>query len=104
MLGAGSVHDGPLVTTPWSRTICFDGIGPGEVLVEGAKLIGISQRRTRDAARFQVCVHTSYDPAALPALLRAAGRPSVDDLRPVAVIDDATAAALPELLRAALSA
>ena len=102
-LGAGTVHDGGLISTDWSSTICFDGVGPGEVLVDGAKLIGISQRRTRDAARFQVCAHTSYDPAALPALLLPAHRPPLDDLRAVAVIDESLAIALPERLHVSLS-
>lgn len=103
VMGRGTVHDGPLVATPWSRTICFDGIGPGELVVDGAKLVGISQRRTRHAARFQVCAHTSYDPSALPALLRPGHRPPTDVLRPVALIDDATAGTLPELLRTTLT-
>ena len=46
------VHRGSLVTSPWSSAVCFAGVGPGEVLVGGRKLVGISQRRTRDAARF----------------------------------------------------
>lgn len=115
ILGRGIVHAGGLVSTPWSRVICFDGIGPGELLVDDAKLTGISQRRTRAAARFQVCWHTSYDPAALPGLLLEQHRPPVDALRPVATLDhvtldDATLDhatlddAVPELVRTALSA
>ena len=29
------VHDGPMRTTAWSQQICFDGVGAGEVLVDG---------------------------------------------------------------------
>ena len=101
LAGHVEVHRGPLETTAWSSTICFDGLGPGEVLLDGAKLVGISQRRTRQAARFQVCWHTVYDPAALLELLPATSRPSAGDLRPVATLDAATSAAVPELLRAA---
>ena len=36
--------------------------GPGEVMVGEAKLVGISQRRTRDAARFQTMVHLRWRP------------------------------------------
>ena len=71
-----------------------------------AKLVGISQRRTRSAARFQVCWHTRYDPAALPALLLPEHRPPLDVLRPVATLDPASTAgqlAIPERIRAALS-
>ena len=46
-------HRGPLVATPWSRLLCFAGLGPGEVTVGGSKVVGMSQRRTRDWARFQ---------------------------------------------------
>jgi lipoate-protein ligase A len=64
-----SVHEGQLVTTAWSRAMCFAGLGPGEVTVEGRKLVGISQRRTRDGARFQCIVHRRWEPAELLGLL-----------------------------------
>ena len=68
---AGAVaHAGPLVRTRWSDLVCFAGLGPGEVTVGGAKVVGISQRRTRAAARFQCGVLHRWDPAALLALLR----------------------------------
>lgn len=51
------VHEGPLVETAWSRRICFAGTGPGEVLLDGRKLVGIAQRRSREGARFQ-CAYT----------------------------------------------
>ena len=69
-LGGGAVvHHGPLVTTPWSRLVCFAGLGPGEVTAAGRKLVGISQRRSRQAARFQCALYARWDPAALAALL-----------------------------------
>ena len=104
LAGRVEVHRGPLETTEWSSTICFDGLGPGEVLLDGAKLVGLSQRLTRQAARFQACWHTVYDPQALLELLPATSRPSAGDLRPVATLDAATSAAVPEFLRASLSA
>lgn len=55
-----SVHAGPLVSTPWSPFVCFAGLGPGEVLSGHHKLIGVSQRRTRDWARFQCLVHLRW--------------------------------------------
>lgn len=63
------VHPGPMVTSSWSSLVCFAGLGPGEVTVGGRKAVGISQRRTRDAARFQCAVYSRWDPAALAALL-----------------------------------
>lgn len=104
LAGHLAVHRGGLETTAWSPTICFDGLGPGEVVADGAKLVGLSQRLTRQAARFQACWHTTYDPGALVDLLPAASRPSPDSLRPVATLDAAASSAVPELLRAALSA
>ena len=51
---------------------CFAGAGSGEVMVGERKVVGISQRRTRDAARFQcACVlHWNAEPAfaVLPGL------------------------------------
>jgi len=70
MLGVdGRVHTGRLVETRWSRRVCFGGVGPGEVVVDGGKLVGISQRRTRAGARFQCVVHRRWDPAPLVGLL-----------------------------------
>lgn len=46
------VHQAAMRSTPRSAVVCFDGIGPGEVLL-GGKTVGISQRRTRSCARFQ---------------------------------------------------
>src|SRR5947208_1991150 len=40
-------HDGALQRTPWSASVCFAGLGPGEVTVDGRKVVGLSQRRTR---------------------------------------------------------
>jgi lipoate---protein ligase len=98
-----AVHRAAMETTPWSSTICFDGLGPGEVLLDAVKLVGLSQRLTRQAARFQACWHTAYDVGALLDLLPAASRPPRAVLRPVATLDAAASAAVPELLRAALS-
>jgi len=92
-----------MVTTPWSSTVCFDGLGVGEVLLEGAKLVGISQRRTREAARLQCCWYSAYDPSALVSLLAAPHRPPLDKLAPVAVLPAPMAAVLPELLLARLA-
>ncbi len=70
-LGEGAeVHRGGMVHTPWSALVCFAGLGPGEVTRSGHKLVGISQRRTREAARFQCAVYSRWDPSALAAVLR----------------------------------
>jgi lipoate---protein ligase len=51
------VHDGGMVCSAWSDLVCFSGIGPGEVLVDGDKLVGLSQRRTRHGIRIQALVY-----------------------------------------------
>jgi lipoate-protein ligase A len=50
---------------PWSIRVCFAGTGPGEVTLDGRKVVGISQRRTRQGALFQCAVIVSWDPAGL---------------------------------------
>ena len=62
-LAAGAeAHAGPLVTSPWSRLVCFAGLGPGEVTVDGAKVVGMSQRRTRAGALFQSAALLEWHP------------------------------------------
>lgn len=81
---ATTVHRGALRRSPWSDAACFAGLGPGELLNErGEKVLGLAQRRTRSAARFQCVALTRWDADALAGLLGlspAAG----DDLRGVA--------------------
>ncbi len=79
-------HDGAMRTTSWSTLVCFDGVGAGEVLVGGHKLVGISQRRTRHAARLQCCWYSTHEPARLVELLAPTLRPTLDDLAPVATV------------------
>jgi len=64
-----TVHDGPLQHRPWSDLVCFAGLGPGEVTVDGRKVVGISQRRTRSAARFQCALLRHWDPDPLLSVL-----------------------------------
>lgn len=99
-----AVHDQTMVTTPWSRLVCFDGIGPGEVTVPAGKLVGISQRRTRHGARFQCAVHERWSPSVLVALL-ARPRPAPGELAPVATLAAARSlpAAVADHLRRATS-
>ena len=65
----GEVHRGGLVRSTWSDAVCFAGVGPGEVLVDGRKRVGMASRRTRDGALFQCAVPLSWDPDAYVALL-----------------------------------
>lgn len=62
---AATAHRGAMVRTEWSSRVCFAGLGPGEVLVDGFKVVGVSQRRTRDGARFQCAALVRWRPEAL---------------------------------------
>lgn len=64
-----SWHDGPMLHSRWSKLVCFAGIGPGEVLVAGHKVVGFSSRRVRSAALFQCLALLRQDPARLTGLL-----------------------------------
>lgn len=55
--------------TAWSDLICIAGTGPGEVLLATAKVVGISQRRTRSATLFQTVVVVEWVPEVLIGLL-----------------------------------
>jgi lipoate---protein ligase len=81
------VWKGALVRTSWSPMVCFAGLGPGEVVVDGAKVVGVSQRRTRRGVLFQTAALLRWRPAplldlfAIDAARRALG---VEDLASVA--------------------
>ena len=68
------VHEGPLACGPVGRLVCFATVGAGEVTAPGGdgprKVVGISQRRTRAAARFQCAAYRRWDPDPLARLLR----------------------------------
>ena len=44
------VNRGPKKTSALSRTLCYAGLGAGEVTVAGRKVVGMSQRRERSGA------------------------------------------------------
>lgn len=64
-----NVHTGAMAPRPHDRLVCFAGLAPGEVTVDGAKVVGVSQRRTRHGARFQCAVLHEWDPAPLMEVL-----------------------------------
>lgn len=64
-----TVHRGGMVCTPWSDLVCFAGVGPGEVLVDGRKFLGLSQRRTRHGIRVQGTLYRRPVTREIPALL-----------------------------------
>lgn len=56
-----SVHAGRLVADRWGTLVCFASKGPGEVSVDGRKVVGVSQRRTRDRVRIQTAARLRPD-------------------------------------------
>jgi lipoate-protein ligase A len=106
-----AVHPGPMQVGRLGRQVCFAGLGPGEVTVPAgivgpgeeagsrtiagagtgrAKLVGVSQRRTRAGARFQAIVHHRWDVALQerllgPGLARTGAAPAGGALAAVAV-------------------
>ena len=63
------VHRGPSVPAPGDRVVCFAGIGPGEVLADGRKVVGLAQWRSREGALVHGCAYRRWDPGALLDLL-----------------------------------
>jgi lipoate-protein ligase A len=96
---APTVHRDAMACTAWSSLVCFAGVGPGELVVDGRKLLGLSQRRTRDAARFQGAIHQVVDLASIVPLL-AGEVPATHLLPPVAVLGEVTSAAAAEVVAA----
>lgn len=55
------VHCEPFSQGEWGALACYASQAPGEVLVDGGKSVGISQRRTRQGARFQTSLIQEFD-------------------------------------------
>lgn len=116
VLGAAGMGDlvmneGPYVATELSKHVCFAGRGSGEVFQVvgvagvtgvGTKVIGISQRRTREVARFQ-CIgyFTWHAEAHVGAIRSLSGESSADRL--AAIIPHRAPAELLDALVGALA-
>jgi lipoate-protein ligase A len=78
------VNRGPRQSTPWSRTLCYTGLGAGEVTVAGRKVVGMSQRRERSGAWIHAMALLSHRAGELADLLagpperRSAARASLE--------------------------
>lgn len=78
----------------WSDLVCFAGVGPGEVLRGDAKVVGLSQRRTRHGIRVQCLVPTAPVAAEYPLLFAVdvpptppGGEGALDDIEIDAVLE-----------------
>jgi hypothetical protein len=60
-----TVHTGGISDAELSRLVCFAALGPGEVSQGSTKLVGISQRRTRQGAKFQCIAYLRWDPTTI---------------------------------------
>jgi lipoate-protein ligase A len=80
------LHDGGMVCAPWSNLVCFAGVGPGEVLVGDRKLLGLSQRRSRNGVRIQCQVHRRPILGEMPHLF-ATTMPDVAPAEPAVLAD-----------------
>ena len=66
---SAEVHQGPYQPGEWGELICFAGRAAGEVFVDDKKSVGISQRRTRQGARFQTALARQWNITDLSLLL-----------------------------------
>lgn len=57
-------------STRWSSLVCFGGVGAGEVVTsDGRKVVGVSQRRTRNGAWFHSACILEWDATELLGVL-----------------------------------
>lgn len=78
VVDGSEVWRGAMRANAWSPTVCFAGLGPGEVTLGGRKVVGISQRRTPRGALFQTAALLEWRPEDYTSLLRAIpGDPAV---------------------------
>jgi lipoate-protein ligase A len=91
------VFGGAVERSAWADLLCFGGLGPGEVTVGGAKLVGLSQRRTRAGAWFQMAIHRRFEVTDL-AELWSVETPALCDLRPVVTLDQVATLSNSELV------
>lgn len=63
------VHDEGSVPSVGSDLVCFAGVGPGEVLAGGRKLVGLAQWRSRQGTLVQGCAYRRWAPNGLLDLL-----------------------------------
>jgi lipoate-protein ligase A len=69
VIGGLSVHTGRSAPGPWGDLVCFAGRGPGEVFLDGRKIVGLSQWRCREGALFSSCAYLEWDAEPLLDLL-----------------------------------
>ena len=102
------MHEGDVLDAAQGAIACFAGLGPGELTIDGRKLVGVSQWRSREGVLVSTVVsahppadlapYLSSGIAAVPALAEARClRDVADGLRASDVADELLAAAHDEL-------
>lgn len=76
---AAQMHHGAYEAGPSGGVVCFGSLGPGEVVADGRKLVGVSQRRTRDGCRFQCVAYEQFELGPLAAVVDSATAARVCD-------------------------
>jgi lipoate-protein ligase A len=83
-----AVWTGPMRHSPFSPAVCFAGLAPGEVTLQGRKVVGVSQRRTRRGALFQTAALLRWAPGEyLDLLARTPGDPAGLELAAIGLLD-----------------
>jgi lipoate---protein ligase len=68
--GVSAHRGGYVACTRWATSVCFGGVGTGEVVTDdGRKVVGLAQRRNRDGAWFHGACYLWWNPAPLVGLL-----------------------------------
>ncbi len=68
--GVSAHRHGSLPCTRWAATVCFGGVGTGEVVTaDGRKVVGLAQRRNRQGAWFHGACYLHFDAARLVGVL-----------------------------------
>jgi lipoate-protein ligase A len=68
--GVSAHRQGYVACTRWATSVCFGGVGTGEVVTaDGRKVVGLAQRRNRHGAWFHGACYLHWDPARLVDLL-----------------------------------
>lgn len=82
-----SVYRGAYLPGSSGRSVCFASTSPGEVFVGQEKLVGISQRRTREGSRMQCVLYRHWNlPHWISAMQSNEVQSQVQEL-PVATLD-----------------
>ena len=94
------VYEGPMHRGDFGSVVCFASSAPGEVFVDDMKVVGISQRRGRDGARFQSIVYRNWSPETWSQFLVDTASANATETLRVECVNDSTEGLLANLLRA----